>query len=490
VESRSAPTETQPSALPDGLVAFVKRDCPTCVLVEPILAELAAAGRLTAVYTQDDRSFPDLDITIDDTSLARSFRSAVEVVPTLVSVDRGIETGRRVGWSRQEWASFTGMPDLGSATEIADYQPGCGSLSVDPDLVAGLEAKYGDGLASRRVEIASAEDEIETMYDLGWSDGLPLVPPTPERVARMLTGTSRAADEVVATVPPTLIEATVEKVAINAVMAGCKPEYLPVVLAAVEAACTDSFNMHGLLATTMPVGPVLFVNGPIRHAIGMNSGMNVLGQGNRANSTIGRALQLVIRNLGGGRPGEIDRAAHGSPAKVGLCFAEDEEGSPWTSYAADLGFGPEQNTVSLFPGEGPHLFYDQLTRDAEGLARSFAMGLSGLGHPKLALGWDALVVIGPEHANRFRDAGWTKEEVRQRILDHTERPAEELLRGVAGVAEGLPSDKAGQVIAKFRRDGGLLIVYAGGAAGMFSAIIGGWVNGPRGSQYTTREIRP
>src|SRR4029077_3377786 len=135
------------------------------------------------------------------------------------------------------------------------------------------------------------------------TDGLPVVPPTPQRVLRMLEGTTRAPEEIVALVPPDLVECTVEKVAINAVLAGCAPEYLPVVLTALEAACTDEFNIHGLLATTMPVGPVLIINGPIRRQIGMNAGINVLGQGNRANSTIGRALQFLIRNVGGGRPG-------------------------------------------------------------------------------------------------------------------------------------------------------------------------------------------
>ena len=156
-----------------------------------------------------------------------------------------------------------------------------------------------------------------------------------------LSGTKRAPDEIVANVPPDLVPCTVEKVAVNAVMAGCKPEYLPVVLAAVAVACTDEFNMHGLLATTMPVGPVLVVNGPIRRAIGMNSGMNAMGQGSRANSTIGRALQLVVRNVGGGRPGEVDRATHGNPGKLGFCFAEDEEGSPWQPLSVDLALSPK-----------------------------------------------------------------------------------------------------------------------------------------------------
>ena len=161
--------------------------------------------------------------------------------------------------------------------------------------------------------------------------------------------------------PPDLVECTVEKVAINAVLAGCTPEYFPVVLTALEAACTDEFNMHGLLATTMPVGPVLIINGPIRRRIGMNSGINVLGQGNRANATIGRALQLVIRNVGGGRPGGVDRATQGNPGKVSFCFPEDEEGSPWEPLHVERGFSPDASTVTLFPGEGPRGVVDQLS---------------------------------------------------------------------------------------------------------------------------------
>ena len=193
---------------------------------------------------------------------------------------------RTVGWSRDQWEALTGRSGLGD--DLPPQRPGCGSRTHDPDVAAAHENEAGAArLRSRRVALGTSEDEIEAMYERGWSDGLPLVPPTPERVAHLLTGTTRAPDDVVAVVPPDLVECTVEKVAVNAVMAGCRPEYLPVVLAAVEAACTDEFNMHGLLATTWFAGPVVIVNGPITRAIGMNSGMNALGQGNRANATIG-----------------------------------------------------------------------------------------------------------------------------------------------------------------------------------------------------------
>ncbi|MEM7287464.1 MAG: thioredoxin family protein [Actinomycetota bacterium] len=476
--------------LPDGLIAFVKQDCPTCTLVEPVLQELEAAGVLSAVYTQDDRSFPAVDNRIDDTSLEFSFRHDIETVPTLMKVDDGAETDRIVGWSRDMWAGFTGIDSLGLDAGITDFSPGCGSMSVDPDLRAGLEARYGSGFASREVEFATAEDEHEAMYDRGWSDGLPLVPPTPERVARMLEGTTRDRHDVVALVPPNLVECTVEKVAVNAVMAGCKPEYLPVIITALEAACTDEFKMHGLLCTTMPVGPIMLVNGPITRRIEMNSGGNVLGQGNRANATIGRAMNLVIRNVGGGEPGGIDRAAHGGPHKIGLCFAEDEENSPWESYAVQQGFAPDQSTVTLFAGDGPRCVVDQLTRDPEGLAKSLAMNINANIHPKLVMGFDTMLVIGPEHASRFADAGWSKQQLHDAVIAGTVRDADTILRGVDGVAEGVPDFLAGNPIPKIRPDGGLMIVHAGGDAGLFSAIMNGWVNGDTGSRPVTKEITP
>ncbi len=475
------------SELADGFVAFVKKDCPTCELIVPVLEQLTESQVLRTIFTQDDASFPNLPITSDDTSLEVSFLHEIETVPTLLKVQDGVEVDRTVGWSHETWKAFLGIDDLGPEN-IRPYSPGCGSLSVDPDLQGILQKKYGSGVASREVVFASAEDEFEAMYDRGWSDGLPLIPPTIERVKAMLAGTERRPDEIIAVVPPNLVDLTVEKVAINAVMAGCKPEYLPVVITALETACTDEFNMHGLLATTMPVGPIIFINGPIRKSIGMNSGMNLLGQGNRANSTIGRAVQLTIRNVGGGRPGEVDRATHGSPAKYGLCFAEDEEGSPWPSYAQDLGFSVNQNTVTLFPGEGPRIIVDQLSRSPDELARSLAKGIIGNIHPKLVMGFDAILIIGPEHASRFAEAGWTKDQVNEEIINHSIRETDELIRGADGISEGLPDVFAGSTLPKLRPDGGLIILHGGGAAGLFSATIGGWITGDKGSTYQTREI--
>ncbi len=295
--------------LPDGFVVVVKRDCETCHAVVPVLRQLAATTTLT-VYTQDDPGFPGDPAAIYDADLGVSWHHEIETVPTVIKVVDGVEVDRTIGWLRTDWETLTGITGLGP--DLPAFRPGCGSKSVDPDLVDQLRVRHGgSGLRSRRIDVAELEDEIEMMFARGWTDGLPVVPPSEQRVLRMLTGTSRAPEEIVATVPPDLVAVTVEKVAIAAVMAGCLPEYLPWVLTAVEAVCTDQFNMHGLLATTMPVGPVVVCSGPGTRKIGMNSGVNALGQGNRANSTIGRALQLVVRNVGGGRPNGVDRATHG-----------------------------------------------------------------------------------------------------------------------------------------------------------------------------------
>jgi hypothetical protein len=288
-------------------------------------------------------------------------------------------------------------------------------------------------------------------------------------------------------VPPDLVECTVEKVAVNAVMAGCRPEYLPVVLAAVEAACTDEFNGHGLLATTYFSSPVVIVNGPVRAAIGMNWEVNALGPGNRANATIGRALQLVIRNVGGGRPGEVDRATMGNPGKYTFCFAEHEEGSPWEPLAESRGARPGRSAVTLFAGAGVQPVVDQLSRTPESLASSFAACLRTVAHPKLPIAFDALVVVSPEHARVFRDGGWSRQRLIDELLSRLQLAGSEIVRGAGGIAEGIPESMAGVTLPKFR-DGGLLLCHAGGGAGLFSAIIAGWASGSTGSTPVTLEV--
>ncbi|HEX3088228.1 MAG TPA: thioredoxin family protein [Ilumatobacteraceae bacterium] len=467
--------------LPDGLVVFVKRDCETCKMVAPLLGEFEAT-----VFTQDDATFPEGVAAIHDADLSISWHHDIETVPTLIRVVDGNEVERTIGWLRSDWQRITGLDQLGD--DLPVMRPGCGSMSVDPNLVDSLRAKFGGGVVrSRRIELADLDDEMETLFDRGVTDGLPVTPPTIERVLKMLEGTTRVADEVVAVVAPDLVEVTVEKVAINAVMAGCRPEYMPWVIAALQAVCTDQFNIHGVLATTMPVGPVLICNGPGTRAIGMNSGVNVFGQGNRANMTIGRAVQLIVRNIGGGRPGEVDRAAHGNPGKLSFCFAEDEVGSPFTSLAVSRGFDADTDTVTAFAGEGPRIVVDQLARHADELATSFAACLRATHHPKLVIGFDCVLVVGPEHARVFAEAGWDREMLLAQLHDRLQLHGSEIVRGAGGMAEGVPERFVNETIGKFRTDG-LLLVHAGGGAGLFSAIIGGWANGSTGSQPVTRKV--
>jgi hypothetical protein len=474
-------------ALPEGLVAIVKRDCPTCQLVVPVFRQLVAAGNQPlTVYSQDDPSFPPGLSVIDDTSLDVSYRLHIETVPTLLRVADGEIVERTEGWARDRWEQLTHLPGLGDG--LPDFRPGCGSRTLEPGIAERLAARAEDSpLRARRIALGELEDAIEAGFARGWSDGLPVVPPTPERVLRMLEGTRRAPGDVVAVVPPDYAECTVEKVAINAVMAGCRPEYLPVVLAAVEAVCTDAFNIHGVLATTYFVGPVVIVNGPITAAIGMNSGVNALGQGNRANATIGRALQLVIRNVGGGRPGEVDRATLGNPGKYSFCFAEDEARSPWEPLAVERGLRRGASAVTVFAGEGLRGVFDQLSRTPESLVRSLAWCLRTVAHPKFVRDYDAVVVVSPEHGRVFREAGWSKARLREEITDVLTLPGAEIVRGAGGCAEGMPEAFANVSTPKFLPDG-LLFVHAGGTAGLFSAIIGGWKNGPGGSQPVTREV--
>ncbi len=474
--------------LNDGLTVVVKHDCPTCTLIEPVLKQLAASPIPLTIYTQDDPAFPaGIVNVVDDTSLEHSFHLDIEIVPTLIRSEGGKEVARTVGWSREQWQTTTGLEGLGEA--LPDYRPGCGSRSVEPGIAEELAIRFGDQkLNARRVAVAPLEDDVEACFERGWTDGLPVIPPIEGRVLRMLEGTTRAPHEVVGVIPPNQVECTVEKVAINAVMAGCKPEYMPVVLAALEAACIDEFCMHGLLATTYFSGPVVIVNGPIAKAIGMNSGVNALGQGNRANATIGRALQLVIRNVGGGQPGGVDRATLGNPGKYTFCFAEDEAGSPWEPLSVERGFAPGTSTVTLFAGDGVQGIFDQQSRTPESLARTFAACLRVVAHPKLALAADAFLVVSPEHGRVFREAGWSKTRLRQELDTLLQFPGSDLVRGVDGIAEGMPAQFGNTTVPKFR-PGGLNIVHAGGTAGLFSAIIGGWVaSGPTGSQSVTKEI--
>jgi hypothetical protein len=266
-------------------------------------------------------------------------------------------------------------------------------------------------------------EAIDAHYqERGWTDGLPIVPPTEDAVAEFLTQADRDPREIVGVLPPRQGEATVEKIAANAVMAGCRPEYFPVVLAAIEALTDPLFNLDSIQATTHPVAPLIVVNGPIVQAIGLNAGYNAFGQGVRANLTIGRAVRLVLMNVGGGLPGTGDRSTQGSPAKIAYCVAENEAENPWEPLHVEAGLPADVSTVTVFGCEGPHNIQDHYSNTGLGVLLTIAgaMGQAGSNN-LLGAGWP-LLSLGPEHAATIARDGYTKRQVKEFLFEHARFP--------------------------------------------------------------------
>jgi hypothetical protein len=273
-----------------------------------------------------------------------------------------------------------------------------------------------------RAQHIEAPADIEAFNDFcereRWSDGLPLIPPTVERVERMVQASGRAPEEIVASVAPGFGIATVERVAINAVMAGCRPEYLPVLLAAVQAVADRRFNLQGIQATTNPATPWIVVNGPIAREIGVNGRLNCLGQGTRPNSTIGRALRLVLQNIGRALPGEMDRATHGQPGKYTFCCAENEAESPWEPLHVERGLAPDESAVTVIGASGT-LNMNSHAKDAEDLLRAIADSMTFPTSNDYHFGGQPWVILSPEHAEVLKLAGFSKLEVKRRLWEQS-----------------------------------------------------------------------
>ena len=283
------------------------------------------------------------------------------------------------------------------------------------------------GPAAKTFPLEGAYATINRHYqERGWTDGLPIVPPTDDDVRECLRWTDRDPRDVVAVLPPRQGEATVERIAVNAVMAGCRPEYLPVLIAAVEAMAEPAFNLDSIQATTHPVAPLLIVNGPIAREIGLNAGYNAFGQGFGANLTIGRAVRLVLMNVGGGLPGTGDRSTQGSPAKIAYCVAENEDANPWEPLHVELGFPRDVSTVTVIGCEGPHNIQDHVSHSGLGILRIIAgaMGQAGSNNI-LAKGWP-LLSLGPEHAATIAGDGFSKRQVKEFLFEHARFPLRRL----------------------------------------------------------------
>ena len=259
-------------------------------------------------------------------------------------------------------------------------------------------------------------------YQQKWTDGLPITPPIYERVHQMLNHTGYAPDHSLGEFAPTWANTTVEKVAVNAVMAGCKPEYFPVVIAAVKALLDSRLNLYAIQATTNPVTPMIVVNGPIAKELGMNSKANVFGQGNAVNLSIGRAIRLCMMNIGGALPGEMDRATHGQPGKISFCIAENEDDNPWDPYHVENGYQQEQNTVSIFGVAGTHNILEQTSTSAQNLLVVIAGSMTPLGINNMTIGGEVLLVMSPEHAKLIKKCGFSKDDVKKFLYDYARVP--------------------------------------------------------------------
>lgn len=277
---------------------------------------------------------------------------------------------------------------------------------------------------SRTVEVeASPLAAFAEAYRLGWTDGLPIIPPTEECVADMIVAAGRPPDEVIASLPPSNGAATTEKIAINAVMAGCLPEYMPALVATVEAISETPFNLDGVQATTNPAGVALVFNGPVRKQLDINCERNCLGQGWRANATLGRAIRLIMLNVGGGKPGASDKAIHGFPGKYTFCFGEMEEGSPWDPLHVERGFKRQDSTVTVVAAAGTSNCVLGNFLTIEAMLDVMANSMSYVGNSNVILGGgEPLVILTPAHAELASNKGMSKPDVKRCVWEKSGAP--------------------------------------------------------------------
>lgn len=348
------------------------------------------------------------------------------------------------------------------------------------------------GATGGRAALFEAPDDLDAINRLyrerRWSDGLPVVPPTVERVGRMLEATHRARHEVVARIAPGFGAATVERIAINAVLAGCDPQYLPLLIAAVEGMAAPEFNLQAIQATTNPVAVWVIVNGPGAAALGVNSGMNCLGQGTWANATIGRAVRLILQNVGRAWPGEMDRATHGQPGKYTFCCAENETANPWEPLHVERGFARDCSTVTVVGAEGT-LNMNTHSKDADELLRIIAETLVHPPSNEYCHGGEPWIMLAPEHADILKGAGLTKRDVKRALWERSRMPARHMsVRDLLRTRESRRAE-LGEIgadtllpIAKRADDIGILVA---GGAGTHSVYIPCFGN----SRAVTREVQ-
>ena len=339
-----------------------------------------------------------------------------------------------------------------------------------------------DLLLSKTLEFESEAEAAEHYHSQGWTDGLPIVPPTQAAVESFLRYSGRSPAEIVLTEPVKGRVVTAEKVAVNAVMAGCRRQDFPVVLAAVDAMDEPEFNLHAISASTMGAAVLIVVNGPIAGELGMNSGVSVFGPGNRANATVGRAIRLIIANATGAYPGGLDKATLGHPGKFSYCIAEAEEVSPWEPLHVEQGLPADGSAVTVFAGMSPiQVAYHEST-DPKSILASFADALFAAGPRQTEI----VIVIGPEHAGHLRAAGWSKARVKEELAGVARRRLGDWI-AAGRLPAGSGEQDGDRLLGVAREPESITLLVAGGAAGGFSTVIPLWSAGA-GSRSVIKKI--
>lgn len=448
------------------VAVVVERDCPTS---RGALEVLATSGGRVVVLSQgrieaaralvDETDARGLNLFVETAPYPVSTALGAMTVPTFLLVEAGRVEQRAEGWDRQVVATMLAKVggDLVADGVLPDIKPGCQSRHT-------LDLETQQRLEAEDAELGGGGDPDE-MWEMGWHDGLPVIPPTRDRVRAMLDG--RDPTTSLGLLGPVAGEVTFERLAACAVLSGCEPSYWPVVEAAARAVCDPVFNAHGLINTTHWASPWIIVNGPVRQVLGMNGGSHVLGSGNRPNATIGRAIRLMMQLTGGGTQGILDQSTQGGQHKYTACFPEREEASPWEPWHVTLGHEAATSTVTVMVGAGAAGVRDHTSETPEDLAVTLgrAVGSSGapIGSPAFSeAGTETLVVLCPEHARTLGDAGWSKTDVRQALVDHSG--------------------------GKYVDIDEIVLVVAGGDAGRFSSVMAGWTGYGMGSRPVTRVV--
>jgi len=494
-----------------AVVVFFVTDCPTCQLALPYLNALNRDSVQVIGLSQDDESstrefVKQLKITYP-VELDHGWKMTREFdpqsVPAMYLLDeRGHVQSTLVGFDKKglnELAKALQHPPIAPDDDGAPaWKPGCGSRHLEPEAENSAAEnsitflrRAGD--PATRITLRGEEDTYEYCQKQ-FGDALPVVPPTVEKVEAMVKASGLAAETVIARIPPFYGEATVEKIAANAVMAGCEPAMMRVLLPLVRAACDERFNIHGVQATTHFAAPLIMVNGPVRQELGFWSKQNVFSNVARANSSLGRAFQLILLNIGGGRPDTIDMSALGNAGKFSFCIAENEEENPWEPFHVTRGLKREQSALSLFAAEPPRGVSEHNAPQGKTVLETISFALATVWSYRMCLMPEAIVILCPEHAKTIHRDGFSKEQARQFLFENTGIPVRyfdpaERAEGTQLIANYKEITIRGEkCYQKFRAPESISIFVTGGTAGKFSAVIGSWATGPAGSQMVTYPI--